>query len=56
MNIEKIREAAFAYAIINSEEGDFKPQTSFDKAYEKKLIELIIKECASVVTDEYDVD
>ena len=47
--IKRLSQEAFAHAVVNGQ--DYKPQTDFDRVYDKKFAELIVRECAQLARD-----
>ena len=45
--IERLSQEAFAHAVVHGQ--DYKPQTDFDRVYDKKFAELIVRECVELV-------
>ena len=41
--IKRLSQEAFAHAVVHGQ--DYKPQTDFDRVYDKKFAELIVREC-----------
>jgi hypothetical protein len=50
--IKELSEAAYAHAVIYG--SDYRPQTNFDRVYDEKFAELIIRECAAQCFSDQD--